>query len=93
MTNLTRFDPADYLDDKAAFETYMDEAFKTGDASFIAESLGVVARAKGMSDIAEQTGLSREQLYRSFGKNGNPTLKTVLAVTQALGLDLSAKVS
>jgi len=52
----------------------------------------VVARAKGMARIAEQTGLSREQLYRSFSKMGNPTLKTTLAVMEALGIQLTAKV-
>ncbi len=50
------------------------------------------ARAKGMAQIADQTGLSREQLYRSFSANGNPTLKTTLAVMKALGLELTAKV-
>ena len=53
----------------------------------------VVARAKGMTQIAAQTGLSREQLYRSFSENGNPTLKTTLAVMKALGLELTAKVA
>lgn len=93
MSELSVFDPAEFLDNKEAFEVYMEEAFETGDASFIAKSLGVVARAKGMSDIAEKTGLSREQLYRSFGKNGNPTLKTVIAVSSALGLNITAKVA
>jgi probable addiction module antidote protein len=52
----------------------------------------VVARAKGMAQIAEQTGLSSEQLYRSFSEKGNPTLKTTLAVMQALGIELTAKI-
>jgi probable addiction module antidote protein len=55
-------------------------------------ALGVVARAKGMAQIAEQTGLSCEQLYRSFSEKGNPTLKTTLAVMQALGIELTAKI-
>jgi probable addiction module antidote protein len=50
-----------------------------------------VARAKGMAQIGIQTGLSREQLYRSFGEKGNPTLKTTLAVMKALGEQLSTK--
>ena len=54
--------------------------------------VSVVARAKGMAQIAEQTGLSREQLYRSFSEKGNPTLKTTLAVMQALGIELTAKI-
>jgi probable addiction module antidote protein len=70
----------------------MAEALKTNDAAYIAHALGVVARAKGVAQIAEQTGLSREQLYRSFSAKGNPTLKTTLAVVKALGLKLTAKV-
>lgn len=70
---------------------FMDEAFKTGDVGYIAHSLGVVARAKVMTQIANQTGLSREQLYRSFSENGNPTLKTTMAVMKALGVELTAK--
>ena len=56
-----------------------------------AHALGVVARAKGMAQIAQQTGLSREQLYRSFSENGNPTLKTTIAVMKALGIEFKAK--
>jgi probable addiction module antidote protein len=52
----------------------------------------VVARAKGMTEIANDTGLSREQLYRSFSDQGNPTLKTTLMVMQSLGLAMTAKV-
>ena len=89
MTKITNFDPAEYLDDTAAMAEFMNEAFATGDHKFIAKSLGVVARAKGMSALSEETGLSREQLYRSFGEEGNPTLKTLMAVTQALGIGLS----
>jgi len=68
----------------------MAEAFHTNDVAYIAHALGVVARAKGMAQIAGQTGLSREQLYRSFSANGNPTLKTTLAVMKALGIELTA---
>jgi len=85
------YDPAVALDFPEAVEVFMADAFETGDASYIAKSLGVVARAKGMSQIASETGLSREQLYRSFSDMGNPTLKTTLAVMQALGLDITAK--
>jgi probable addiction module antidote protein len=69
----------------------MADALETEDASYIAHALGVVARAKGMAEIADQTGLSREQLYRSFSENGNPTLKTTLAVMKALGIQLTTK--
>jgi probable addiction module antidote protein len=84
------FDAAEFLDSDEAISGYMSEAFATQDAGFIAHALGVVARAKGMAQIAADTGLSREQLYRSFSAEGNPTLKTTLAVMSALGIDLHA---
>ena len=89
---LTIFDPAEGLSSDRAIATFMAEAFATEDAGYIAHALGVAARAKGTSQIASQTGLSREQLYRSFGENGNPTLKTTIAVMKALCVELTAKV-
>jgi probable addiction module antidote protein/putative addiction module killer protein len=89
---LTTYDPAEDLTSDAAIATFMAEAFASEDAGYIAHALGVVARAKGMAQIASQTGLSREQLYRSFSENGNPTLKTTIAVMKALGIELTAKV-
>jgi probable addiction module antidote protein len=85
------FDPAEVLDSDETIAIFMEEAFKTEDAGYIAHALGVVARAKGMTQIAKETGLSREQLYRSFSENGNPTLKTTIAVMKALGIELAAK--
>lgn len=90
---LTTYDPAEDLISEAAMAMFMAEAFQTNDAAYIAHALGVVARAKGMAQIAIQTGLSREQLYRSFSERGNPTLKTTVAVMKALGIELSAKVA
>ena len=65
---LTTYDPAEDLTSEKAIAIFMTEAFATEDAEDIAHALGVVARAKGMSEIASQTGLSREQLYRSFSE-------------------------
>jgi probable addiction module antidote protein len=89
---LTTYDPAEDLTSNKAIATFMAEAFETEDAGYIAHALGVIARAKGMTQIATETGLSREQLYRSFSENGNPTLKTTIAVMKALGIELTAKV-
>jgi probable addiction module antidote protein len=89
---LTTYDPAEDLGSDEAIAIFMAEAFQTKDAGYISHALGVVARAKGMAQIAGQTGLSREQLYRSFSEKGNPTLKTTLAVMSALGVELTAKV-
>ncbi|MGR6431607.1 addiction module antidote protein [Rhizobium sp. PAMB 3174] len=88
---LTPFDPAEGLTSDEAIAGFMAEAFASEDAGYIAHALGVVARAKGMTQIANETGLSREQLYRSFSANGNPTLKTTLAVMKALGIKLTAR--
>jgi len=89
---LTNYDPAEDLTSDQAIAAFMAEAFQTNDVRYISHALGVVARAKGMTQIAKQTGLSREQLYRSFSKDGNPTLKTTLAVMKALGLKLTTKI-
>jgi probable addiction module antidote protein len=88
---LTTYDPTTALVDDEEMAVFMADAFETGDAGYIAHALGIVARAKGMTQIARDTGLSREQLYRSFSEEGNPTLKTTLAVMKALSIDLTAR--
>jgi probable addiction module antidote protein len=87
----TEFDPAHYLTNPEAIAEFMSDALETGDAAYIAKAMGVVARAKGMSELARETGLSREQLYRSFSEHGNPTLKTLLAVMNALGIEMTVR--
>lgn len=91
MTTFSNYDPADALIDKPEIEAFLSDALATGDAGYIARALGVVARSRGMTSIAAETGLSREQLYRSFSDKGNPTLKSTLAVLQALGMQLTVK--
>jgi probable addiction module antidote protein len=83
------YDPAAALGSNEAIEVFMADAFDTGDASHIAAALGVVARAKGMTELSIKTGLSREQLYRSLSAQGNPTLKTTLAVMKAFGMEIA----
>lgn len=91
MNKLTPYDPAAALVNDEAIALFMADALETGDAAYIARALGMIARAKGMTDIAAETGLSREQLYRSFSEKGNPTLKTTLSVMKALGIELTVK--
>lgn len=86
---LLDYDPSEYLDTPEAIEVFVSEAFKTENPAYIAKAIGVAAKAKGMTEVASKTGLSREQLYRSFSDQGNPTLKTIMAVMDALGLHLS----
>ena len=87
----TGYDPAALLETPEDIALFMADALESGDAGFVAKALGIAARAKGMAEIARETGLSREQLYRSFSENGNPTLKTTLAVMKALGVSMSVK--
>jgi probable addiction module antidote protein len=58
-----------------------------------AHALGAIARARGMAELAAKTGLTREGLYASLSKNGNPSLSTIMKVMKALGLKLSATVA
>jgi probable addiction module antidote protein len=88
---LTDFDPAAMLKSDEAIEVFLADALETGDAGHIASALGVVARAKGMTKIAKETGLAREQLYKSLSVTGNPTLSTTLAVMKAIGFGLTGK--
>jgi probable addiction module antidote protein len=89
MTVETRpFDPAAYLDSPEAMLAYLDGAFADGDAGEIADALGVVARARGMSQIAEDTGLTRQALHKALSSEGNPEFATVLKVIRALGFRL-----
>ena len=85
------FDPADYLKTDEAVGTFIDDAFKTGDAAHIAHCIGIAARAKGISKIAEDAGISPEQLKQSFSHHGNPTLAMTLSVMKAMGLKLVCK--
>jgi len=85
------FDPAEYLDNEEAVAGYLTDALATEDVAFIADAIGVVARAKGMTRVAEDAGVSRESLYRALSASGNPELGTVLKVLSSLNLRLSAK--
>lgn len=91
VEKLTDFDPAGMLKTDEAIEVFLADAFETGDARHIAAAIGAAARAKGMSRIARETGLAREQLYKSLSETGNPTLETMMAVLKALGFGITGK--
>lgn len=88
---LVDYDPASALVDPESIAIFVADAFETGDVAYIAKAMGVVARAKGMTELARESGLAREQLYRSFSEKGNPTLKTLLAVMRAVGIDMTVR--
>lgn len=85
----TRYDSADYLNSDEAILAYLEEALDTDDPAFIAQALGTVARARGMTQVAKDAGLSRESLYKALSADGNPEFSTVIRVVKALGLKLS----
>lgn len=89
----TQWDAADYLDDDASMAGYLEAALEVGDPTLVAAALGDIARAKGMTDVAEDAGLGRESLYKALSSAGNPRLSTVLSVVKALGLRLHASVA
>ena len=87
-THTTPWDPARYLDSDEAVAAYLDAALEEDDPALLAAALGDVARAKGMTDIARETGLGRESLYKALSSEGNPEFGTVQKVVRSLGLRL-----
>ena len=88
----TKYDTAEYLKTDDDMAAYLDASFEEAgdDPAFIAHALGVIARARGMSQLARDTGLARENLYKALSSDGNPEFATILKVIKALGLKLHA---
>ena len=84
------WDAADHLETKEAMAEYLEAALEDGDPALVVAALGDIARSKGMTNIARETGLGRESLYKALSLEGNPEFATVLKVIQALGLRLRA---
>jgi probable addiction module antidote protein len=84
------FDAAEYLDDANSQAELLDGAFDSGDAGYIRHALGVVARARGMTAVAREAGVTREALYKALSEDGDPKLSTLLGITKALGVRLRA---
>ena len=91
-TKTTPYDVAEHLRTPEEMAAYLDAWLQAApdDATGIARALGEIARAKGMTQVAKDAGLSRESLYRALGTDGNPSLATVLKVVRALGVKLHA---
>ena len=85
----TPFDPADYVTSAEGIEEYLVSAFESEDPAVITDAFGVVARARGMSSLAADTGLSRQALYKALSQGGNPEFATILKVAHALGFRLA----
>ncbi len=91
--NTTAYDVSEHLRTSEEMAAYLDAWLEDApeDAAGIARALGDIARAKGMSQVAKDAGLSRENLYRALSSDGNPSFATVLKVAKALGLRLHAQ--
>jgi probable addiction module antidote protein len=85
------FDPAEHLTSARAQRELIVDALETGDAGYVAAALGTVARARGMSKIAEEAGVTRASLYKALSPSGDPQLTTLLGVLKAMGLSLTVK--
>ena len=83
------WDAAEFLSGDEDIRHYLEAAFEDGDPAPIREAFKTVARARSMTALATETGLSRETLYKAFGEIGNPTLDTLLKVTKALRMRLA----
>jgi probable addiction module antidote protein len=86
----SNYDVADYLKSEEDMALYLEACFDEAgdDAAFISAALGDIARAHGMTEIANATGLTREGLYKTLSKDGNPSFAAILKVMKALGLKL-----
>ncbi|MCL2880232.1 MAG: putative addiction module antidote protein [Treponema sp.] len=84
----TVWDPAEYLESEEQIAIYLEDIFKSGDPDLIVTAIGDVARARGMSKVADETNRGRESLYKSLSLGGNPSFETVLKVLDSLGFSL-----
>ncbi|MEM5422792.1 MULTISPECIES: addiction module antidote protein [Paraburkholderia] len=84
------WDSAEHLQTEDDIAEYFEACLREGgdDPAFIAHALGVIARARGMAQVARDTGISREGLYKALSREGNPSFATILKVVKALGLEL-----
>lgn len=87
----TLWDPSEYLDTPGRIAAYLRVVFEDGDPTLIATALGDVARAKGMTQLAAEAGVTREALYKALSATGDPRLSTFLGVMKALGIKLTPR--
>jgi probable addiction module antidote protein len=93
MSNITMtpFDAAKYIRTANDVAALLSDAFASGDAGYIAQALGTIARSAGMTQIAQKSGMNRQALYTALSSEGNPTLETLIAVLAALGFQLKCE--
>ena len=93
MMKSSKFDIAEYLDDQEMINEYLNTVLEEGDSNDIQVALGHIAKAIGMSKIAEQTGMSRPSLYKALAENAKPQFDTILKVLRAIGGNIKMKPS
>jgi probable addiction module antidote protein len=81
----TRYDPAEFLTDKQSQDELLQDAVASGDAGYIAHALGIIARARNLSQISRDTKISRQGLYTALSADGNPSFSTIMKAAAALG--------
>lgn len=91
-TRTRPWDAADHIKSDEDAVAYLDAALEEGDPALFAAALGDIARARGMTEVARESGLGRESLYKSLCAEGNPEFGTVMKVVKSLGLKLRAGV-
>ena len=91
IADLPEFDIADYLDDEQAVAEYLTVVLEENDASALAHALGVIAKARGMREIAQGAGITREALYKALRAHSAPRLDTVQRVLASMGLKLTVR--
>ncbi len=91
IKSLPEFDATPYLDSKAAIAPYLTDILDANDPALLASALGDIARARGMSEIAKASGLTREALYKALRPNAKPRYDTIAKVCGALGVRLVAQ--
>ena len=92
LADLHRFDVTEFLEDEKAIAEYLTVVLEENDSAALADALGTIARARGMTEIAKASGMSREALYRALRKNSQPRFDTISRVCSALGVKLVAQV-
>jgi len=90
-TKTRPYDAAEYLETAEDMAAYLEAALEDGEPTVVVKALGTIARARGMSQIARDTGLGRESLYKALSPEGNPEFATVMKVVRALGLKFRAE--
>ena len=89
VESMTRFDVSDYLTDEESIAEYLNAVMAEGDQGLLLSAIGDIAKARGMTQIAEASGLGRESLYKALAPGAKPRFETIIKVLRVLGVNLS----